>query len=834
MTYGANRFRYLIGASLLVLASPALANEVGAADAGNQAASVSLSAPAARAQRLNPTGKAIVLTVPAKDGAAYLGDMPLTIGADDSLSFPTERALQLLDPLLAPDVMSGLRATLAGKSMIGPADLAAAGITVDYDPRSLELRFVIPVEKRAARRLSVSALDRASIGTFVPQAEYSAYLNIRGSVDLFEDGSDTGFQAPIFLLNGAVNLRGVVVETDAIYVPGSNGVDFQRLGSRVVFDDKQKLLRFTYGDLESQGRGFQAAPDIAGVAVLRSHSVLNPQQIIRPRGDRTFRLDRPSTVEVIINGQQVRRLQLAPGNYNLRDFPFAQGGNDIRLNVLDDTGRTEVLRFNIFLDQTQLAKGLDEFGLYAGVKAPLGLRGPVYSDEWIVSGFYRRGLSDNVTLGANFQADDKVQMGGIEAMFGTAIGSFGTHFAFSHTDGLGDGFALQATFQRILQHSDGQSDTFNLFVEHRSRRFAPVTLFLADNQYQYEVGGGYTHAFSSNFYMGGNARFSKGRGVNPDVHNYSLVGGWRISPRATLSAEARYTEDSRGDEYSGFLTLTVRFGRNSSVRSDYDTRDNRARLSYQTYQGSGVGSYNVTADVERSDSGSNVGFNANYFSNRAELGVSHFGSFAGDFGDSTSQRTSFRLGTSIAIAGGEVSIGRPIYDSFAIIKPHKSLKQADVVVEPTPYGFTANTGKMGEATMPSLSSYSERVVTVDAAGAPVGVDIGQGSFKLFPGYRSGYVLEVGSDYHVTAMGTMLDIDGQPIALVSGKATELAHPDRNAVTLFTNRQGRFGATGLAPGQWRIEMLDAKKSVYLITIPEDADGIVRLGDITPVKE
>jgi outer membrane usher protein len=141
---------------------------------------------------------------------------------------------------------------------------------------------------------------------------------------------------------------------------------------------------------------------------------------------------------------------------------------------------------------------------------------------------------------------------------------------------------------------------------------------------------------------------------------------------------------------------------------------------------------------------------------------------------------------------------------------------------------------MGEATMPSLSSYSERVVTVDAVGAPAGVDIGQGSFKLFPGYRSGYVLEVGSDYHVTAMGTMLNLDGQPIALVSGKATELAHPDRNPVTLFTNRQGRFGATGLAPGQWRIEMLDANKSVYVITIPQDAEGIVRLGDVTPAKE
>ncbi len=824
----------MIGASALVLSGPAFAEQASAPALASAEQTGAPSAPAARSQRLNPTGRAIVLTVPAKDGPTYLGDMPLTIAADDTLTFPTERTLQLLEELLDPAVMTALRANLAGKTSIVPGDLSDGGIGVEYDPRTLELQFLIPVEKRASRRVSVSALDRQSVGNFVRPADFSAYLNIRGSVDLYEDGPVSGFQNPIFLLNGAVNALGAVLESDAIWTPGNDGQDFQRLGSRVVFDNTEKVIRFTFGDLETQGRGFQSAPDMAGISMLRSYSVLNPQQVIRPRGDRTFRLERPSTVEVIVNGQQVRRLQLAPGNYNLRDFPFAQGGNDIRLNVLDDTGRSEVLRFNIFLDQTQLASGLDEFGLYFGVKAPLGLNGPDYQDQWIASGFYRRGVSDNLTLGANFQADDTIQMAGAEAMFGTPIGSFGTNIAYSHTKGYGDGFAVQGTFQRLIQRSNGQADTLNLFVEHRSRKFAPVSFFLADNQYDYEVGGGYSHAFNADFYMGANARYSKGRGTNPDVQNYSLTSGWRISPRATLTAEARYTDDARGEEVSGFLTLTVRFGRNSSVRSEYDSRDNRARVSYQTLHGNGVGSYNVTADVERSDFGSNIGVNANYFTNRVELGFSHYGNFVGDFGDSTSQRSTFRFGTSLAFAEGGASIGRPIYDSFAIVKPHASLKQANVLVDPNPMGVTAMTGDLKAATMPSLSSYSERVVTVDVANAPVGADIGQGSFKLFPSYRSGYVLEVGSDYFITATGAMLDIEGQPVALVSGKATELAHPDRAPVTVFTNRQGRFGATGLAPGKWRIEMLDANKSVYEITIPADAEGIVRLGDLTPVKE
>lgn len=832
--------RFLLGTtalSALCFVQPAFANTAGA-EQPLPAAAPPPPVGVPSGTRLNPTGRAILLTVPAKDSGRYMGDMPLTIGADDSLSFPSDRALQLLGTVLAPDVLQTLRAAFAGKTSIGPADFINAGIRVEYNPQTLELNFIIPVEKRASAKLSVSPLDRTMIGTVVKPADFSAYLNIRGSVDLVEDGPSNGFNNPVFLLDGAVRLGDVVAESDAIWLPGnSTGTDFQRLGSRLVYDDLKDLVRISAGDLETQGRGFQASPEIAGISFVRSYSTLSPSMIIRPRGDRSFQLERPSTVEILVNGQQVRRLQLAPGNYNLRDFPFTQGANDIRVNVLDDTGRTQTLQFNIFLDQTQLAKGLTEFGVYAGVLAPLGLSGPHYTGDAAFSGFVRTGLTDYVTVGANFQADKQVQMGGVEAVFGTPIGTLGVSAAFSHSKIAGDGSAFQATFQRLFQHRDGQADAFNLFVERRSRNFTPVTsstFFLASNPYEFEVGGGYTHAFTRSFYAGVDARYSKGRGTNPNVESYRINAGWRISSTATFTAEGRYENDSRGKVWSGFFTLTVRLGQYSSVRTEYDTRDNRVRASYQTLKGTGVGSYNVTADIERNDTGADIGFNANYFTNRAELGFSHFGTFSNDFGDSFSQRSTFRIGTSIALADGTVSIGRPIYDAFAIVKPHKSLKRADVLVDPTPFGFSADTGTLGVGTMPGLSAYSERTLTVDVKDAPPGTDIGQGSFKLFPPYRGGYLLTVGSDYNVTALGQMIDADGQPVSLVSGTATELAHPEKQKITVFTNREGNFGATGLAPGKWRLEMLDDKKSVFIITIPDDGVGVIRLGRITPEKD
>jgi outer membrane usher protein len=140
---------------------------------------------------------------------------------------------------------------------------------------------------------------------------------------------------------------------------------------------------------------------------------------------------------------------------------------------------------------------------------------------------------------------------------------------------------------------------------------------------------------------------------------------------------------------------------------------------------------------------------------------------------------------------------------------------------------------LGSAVHPSLNAYIERVVGIEAPAAAAGVDLGQGTFRLLPPYRGGYKLQVGSDYSVTAIGRLLGVDGKPIPLLTGSAIELAHPERPPVAIFTNRDGRFGASGLAPGRWRIVMNDDRKSRFLLDIPADAQNIVRAGELKPLE-
>src|SRR3546814_15111437 len=99
------------------------------------------------------------------------------------------------------------------------------------------------------------------------------------------------------------------------------------------------------------------------------------------------------------------------------------------------------------------------------------------------------------------------------------------------------------------------------------------------------------------------------------------------------------------------------------------------------------------------------------------------------------------------------------------------------MVDPTGQSYSASTGRLGPALKPNLSAYSERTVAITAPDAPIGVDLGRGRFRLFPPYRSGYRLQLGSESFIRAAGRFRTAEGQPLSLAAGGVTELAGPVR---------------------------------------------------------
>lgn len=783
-------------------------------------------------EMINPTGHDIQLIISARDGAVLLGDIPVTISTDDSLRLSAKRLLDLLDNQIAPDLSAEIRTRLLGRAQVTAQELANSGIAISFDPQTLELRISIPSGMRPQREVQVGPLDTVRIGRFHQPAHASGYINFRGALDYLGDGPVTGMQNPSVYIDGAFRLGKIVLESEAFWQPRGDGADLQREGSRLVYDDLKDVIRFAVGDLQPVAQSMQVTPNIAGISMTRTFSALQPDRIIRPRGSRSFLLERPASVEIYVNDRLIRRLQLPAGNYNLSDFPFTQGANNIKVIITDESGRQDMVRFNMFFNQTQLAKGLTEFGVYAGVKSPMLQSASRYSGDPIFSGYVRNGVTDSLTLGANFQAEHGSQMGGLEAVMGTPVGAFSASVSASKIVNLGSGWAATASYQALFRRARSLNDSLNLMVETRSREFAPITVAQPNNPFQYELSGIYSHRLNDRAYIAVDGRYSKARAGFIDQHYYRLSGGLRVTDNISLTAETSYEHNAFRAQMNGLLSLNVRLGRASSVRADYQSADHRARASYQTRSGQGVGAYNLSGDIERNDQSGELSLFANYDSNFGDVGLSHIGVFSSDFRHSQSQRTTLRGSTSFAFADGSFAIGRPIYDSFAIVKPHPSLGGRTVRVDPSGTGYAAKTSKIGAALYPMLNSYSERTITFEEAVAGDTMELGSGSFRVFPGYRSGYLLNVGSRYNITAIGIVVGAGGRPVSLAAGRIRELGKTDPISYEIFTNREGRIAIAGLAAGTWRIEMADDDQTRIDIKIPDGSQpGLVRLGTLSP---
>jgi len=778
--------------------------------------------------RLNSTGRTMTIVVPVKDGPNYVGDIEVQITSDDTILISVDRLVELLTPRLDTARLSELRATPSDQGFAPLSLFEQRGVPLLFDKRTLELTLSIATADRALRTIGLSDLDPAKIGEFAAPEKFSAYVNIRGSLDYVHKGGQTGLGDPFLLFDSATRIGKFVVESEGEY--NGQRSSFRRTGSRVVYDDSDRLARWTAGDLLSESRGFQGAVDIAGIGIARSYALLDPQRNVAPRGGRTFSLERDATVEAIVNGRTVRTLRLQPGTYNVSDFPFAQGGNDVELVIVDDTGRRDVIAFTTFIERSQLAQGLSEYNLNIGVLTAR-TDGLDYSNDLAVSGFYRRGLSDNLTLGGNFQYANKAYLVGGEAVLGTDWGTIGGDVAYSYIPSTGSGWAANFSIERVTQAANGGSSLIATF-ETRSRRFGAVGQLTADNPYSFNATVSFNRSLGRASFLGAQARYSKGRGAFADERSIRLSAGHRIDLSTNVVIDGEWSRGARGDDKSVRVSLVRRFGARTSARAEYDSRDDRVRLGMQSSGGYGVGAWSGVANVDVASDTYSVNASGNYVANRADIGLAHTAAYSQQSNSIVDQRTSLRVASSIAFAGGSFAVGRPISDSFAIMRPYKGGKRLSIEVEPSQGSYQARSGTFGPALYGQVGSYSPRTLTYDVPNATAGLDLGTGSIRMYAPYRSGYVVAVGSDYNVMAIGR-LTLGGEPLALKVGQAIEIGGEQRR-VELFTNRQGRFGISGLRPGRWRIEMNDSPPIIYELDIPETDSGIVRIGDVNPADE
>jgi outer membrane usher protein len=784
--------------------------------------------------RINPTGRELRFIVPLADGELYLGDLELAVSPQDELSVDGSRLIELLKDRLTAELLVQLHAGVNDKGRLSAAVLANAGIVLTYDSERLSLSVNLPIAARSRQALSFRGSGYGEEAVTLEPAKLSAFVNVFASAGHVQSATGRGLIAPSAQIAGAVRFNGLVLESEGYVSARSGDTAWRRTGTRLVYDDQHRAMRWTLGDTQFQPRQFQASATVFGLGVSRLYSVIDPQREVRASGAQSFAILNPGTIETIVNGRPVERRVVQPGNYTLRDFPVAQGSNAVQLRIEESGGRVRTIDFSVYSNQSLLAQHVTEFAAFAGVYAQPSARGFSYSREWMAGGFVRHGMTEQLTIGVNFQANRSYQQAAVEGTLGSPIGLVGFNLASSRDPSRKTGLAAAITFERLLSSSEGgQSDGFRAAVEWRSPKFVIPEVAFGPDRKVWSLTAGYVHSFKSGAFVSVDGQVQRNR--LPRVFEYGgrAAGGIPIGERFELNPEIGFSRGSANRESYFRLGLRMKLGRSGSARFDADSKG-RARTSFSLSDGAGLGSRQYSGDIARDNGMVALTANASLQTNRADLSIQQTAGYSETTRRVEDSRTTIRAAFSLAWAGGTLTMGRPINDSFLIARGHPTLRGKRILLDPSNDGEAARSDRFGPALLGQISAYARRSVIYSVPDAPSGYDLGPGNVSIRPPYKAGYNLTIGSDYNLLVLGRLLDRSGEPVSLLAGQAFDLDNPKHPAITIFTSRDGRFGAQGLRAGHWRIEMPGDVPLAYWFTVTAGDDGTARVGNLSPAQE
>jgi len=796
------------------------------------------------------------ISLPALIDGIYLGDVDVRVQGED-IFVPAEKMIDLLRAELVDAALATLNsAALDGELQIGT--FKVQGFDLVYNSALQQIEVNSDLDNRQRREIRLGAAPLEDTGPTVKPGKVALFVNPTASIGYNwnpQFGQDKGFQS----VRGSIDMggrlfgeKGVGFFTRQTYDtnPDQGLPVIRREESVAYYDMLDGLMRVSAGDLRARGQGFQSIPRMAGISLERFFQ-LEPSRLFRPIGETQFELERPSTIEVRINGITRREITLPPGRYDLADLPLTQGSNYLELVIRDDLGREQIVSEQNFYDFGLLEEGVFDFSLAAGVKAQQGRNAPSYTDEPIITAFIRRGMTKNLTMEADIQGDRNGVNTGLGALYASPIGTLRLEGAFSEYEAEGSGYAGEIAYRLSgLSNSDGWRYSLSASARQISGNFTAVQSADADliNTIDIDAGvtagsGGLTNREGKLTTFNGAGRLSKGRWSAIGSANYTMtesgldrqtyVGGitYQLFDNISVSALARHINDGLEKENSGIFQLTWRPGRGKDFRISYDSAFQQLDARYSKSALARVGAFNYSINSQNNlefDTNSLSG-NVFYTGNRFDGNLDH--SLIQTDEGGLVQNTRLTLGTSLVMVDGAFGMGRPVENSFVVFDRHESLKDKTIILNPTESGHHGKSDFFGAPILSEGGAFGRRTTYYDVEDLPIGYDLGAGQFTTSPPAFSGYRVKIGSGASFTMVGRVLKSKtGEIMPYIGGKLEKLDGDEvGETYSAFTNRNGRLAATGLLPGRYSLKLFTKKGHSQEVVIPDSSNPLIDIGDI-----
>jgi outer membrane usher protein len=697
---------------------------------------------------------------------------------------------------------AGQRESIGGEVYVSLASLGP-DVTYEIDERATAIRLIVAPTLQPTRVVDLGAGRPPGI---VFREDASAFLNYGATT--------TNFDTYAVFAEAGVSVKGALLFSSA---SRNEDGSFVRGLSNLTYDDRTRLLRWIAGDLLVPSDALGGGVLMGGAGVSRNYSI-DPYLLTFPRLELTETVTSPSTAEIYVNGQLVRRESVAPGTIRLQNLPLVAGSGTASVVIRDAFGRERSLVSPFYLATGLLQKGLQDFTYNVGFR-----RDNLGTESWDYNRFgflgrHRLGVTDALTVGGRLEAGTDFVSGGPSVTLGFPFGEVALSAAASYDDGK-SGVAGVAAYQYLSRWiSLGAS------VRGFSDRYSTLALRLIDDRPRSEINAfiGVPILDRASVTLAYSRSDFRDRGVTDRA---SFLSSLRLTDRVSVFANvARSAEQNSRAVIDVFAGISVVLGERTIATVSYQRQDTVNSGSAEVQQslplGPGFG-YRVRGDIAEG----------------AARGLAVL-QYQGPYGryEASYERVKSEDRVTASVAGGIVALGgsvfatRPVTDSFALI-------QVPGVEGVRGYLNNQEIGKTnarGDLPVPDLLPYYGNRLGIAQADIPLDYAVGTTEQTVASPFRGGAVVRfpiqqiravTGSVAVVRGTETFVPAYGQMTVTAEGQ--ELGSP--------IGRHGEFYFENIPAGRYPVVIEhETGRCVFTLDVPSLAGPIVELGTVRCVMD
>lgn len=714
----------------------------------------------------------------------------------------------LLDPALleAFGVVSvgGMRYRVGGQRLVSLRSIQGARFA--FDENRLELALTLPASAFGAQRLSLATAGN-------PRAEQteetSAFLNYRLG-RAFGDGAveTTTLATEAAVRTGAFLLRG-----DSVYLESGGDTQFVRFQTQLIHDDREQAQRWVAGDSFVSSGELGGTLNLGGVSFTRAWQ-LTPYFVRYPTATFAGAATLPSDVEVYVGDTQVFRGRLPPGAFELDDFQYYGGRQDVRVLVRDALGEVQVYAYPYYFTDAVLGAGLHEYAYSAGwLREQYGVLSNQYG-PFAASATHRYGVNDHVTAGLRGEySQERGNAGPVLSLRSDHLGTLSLAAALSRDAAADrDGAAFSAGY--LIR--DG-AFTLRGGYREQSPGYSLAASVAGAPQLRLETlaGIGYGTPVTGNADLQYTTRRLRG---TAEVRTAALNYSRSLAGRATLFGIVRRTLNAPA-ETEVFAGLSWLFGPEVNASAFHTSRPGAESQVLQS--GNTLGpreglGYRVSAERSRQDQAEVTRFSP-YGEFNARYGSLIVDGRTEDREDGTgSESWAVAVQGSVHAVGDAVGLGRRIEDSFAVAQITPPVEGVRVYHNSQPVGRTDDEGRV---MIPAVSSFLDNPVAIDDRDVPIEYNLREVSRIISPPYRSGSRIDFTVRRALGLVGRLhATAGGKPVApLEYGRARLIV--DGMPLEFPTGADGEFYLEDLAPGHYAgSATAGGRDCAFEIVVPE----------------